>query len=80
MTTESPPKLIRLPRVIELTSLQRTTIYDRVARGAFPAPREISSRCSVWLEQDVLDWILKRPLAAAGRKAEKRAAAQPVAA
>lgn len=50
--------LIRLPRVIELTQLSKSSIY---ADKALAATRvRLSSRLVAWKESDVLRWISER--------------------
>jgi prophage regulatory protein len=63
MDTENTraPRLLRLPDVERLTSLRRSAIYLRVARGDFPEPLRISDRCSVWKEAEILAWIESLP-------------------
>jgi prophage regulatory protein len=49
-------KLIRLPQVMERVGLSKTTIYEQIKRGAFPAPTKIGS-ASAWSELEVDDWV-----------------------
>ena len=50
-------KIIKLPRVKEITTLSRPTIYRRMAEGKFPKQIKLSERASAWVEQEVLDWL-----------------------
>jgi len=50
-------KIIKLPRVKEITTLSRATIYRRMAEGEFPKQIKLSERASAWVEQEVLDWL-----------------------
>ena len=50
-------KIIKLPRVKEITTLSRATIYRRMAEGKFPKQIKLSERASAWVEQKVLDWL-----------------------
>ncbi len=52
----SPKRLIKLDEVKLMTSLSRTAIYERVARGTFPAQVKLGTT-SVWLESEVEAWI-----------------------
>ena len=54
-------KIIRLPEVRSVTGLSRSTIYRRVAQGEFPAPVQISERAVGWREDEVMEWIERRP-------------------
>ena len=51
------PRILRLPKVIELTGLARSTIYHKIAEETFPPPIKLSKRASGWLESEVNDWI-----------------------
>ncbi len=66
MVTLSVPRLIRLPDVEHMTGLKRSAIYQRIQRNEFPPPRRVTGRCSAWLESDVAEWVLSRPVAGRG--------------
>lgn len=53
-------RLIRLPEVKHITGLSRSTIYSRMAQGAFPASVSLGGRLVAWKEQDVREWIDKQ--------------------
>lgn len=61
MTT--PPRMLRLPQVIQLTGLGRDSIYRLGHAGQFPRPRKISERASAWREDEIQKWIESRPVA-----------------
>lgn len=50
-------KLIRLPDVISLTGLSKSTIYSRIAEGSFPKQISLGPRNVAWLESDIHNWI-----------------------
>ena len=50
-------KLYRLPEVIERVGLSRSTIYDYISQGAFPAPIKIGKRAVAWNETSIIDWL-----------------------
>jgi len=50
-------KLIKIDKVMDLTSIGRTKIYELIKGGEFPKQIDIGSRSSVWSETQVLDWI-----------------------
>lgn len=52
-----PERLLRLPEVIERVGLKRTAIYQRAKEGRFPKPRSLGTRCTVWVQSEVDDWI-----------------------
>lgn len=62
-TTSIPSRLLRRPEVQALTGLARSTIYDGMAAGTFPAPVRLSSRSVAWRLEDVRAWIESRPCA-----------------
>ncbi len=49
--------LLRLPEVTRRTCLSRTTIYRRIAEGAFPAAVQISPSMVAWYESEIDDWV-----------------------
>ena len=56
-------RLIRLPQVLVLTGLGRSTLLDMVRRGDFPPPIRIGIRAVAWRLCDVVAWIETRPQA-----------------
>ena len=50
-------RLIRLPEVIQITSLSRTQIYRLIAAGTFPKQRRISHKVAAWRQSDVAAWV-----------------------
>ncbi len=50
----------RLPQVIEIVGLRRSTIYAKVATGEFPRPVRLGRRSVGWLASDVQDWITRQ--------------------
>ena len=53
-------KLLRLPQVIERTSLRRSTIYEMMGNGNFPKPVKLNLRSNGWLETEIDDWLESR--------------------
>ena len=49
--------LLRLPEVIQMTGLSRSTIYDAVKTGNFPAPIKLARRSSAWVHSEILDYV-----------------------
>jgi prophage regulatory protein len=47
---------VRRKQVEQRTGLARSTIYQRIKDGTFPAPIRIGSRAVAWLESDIEDW------------------------
>ncbi len=52
--------LLRLPQVKFRTNLSRSSIYNYVRSGAFPAPIQIGARAVAWLSSDIDAWIESR--------------------
>ena len=57
---EAPIRIVRLPHVLARTGLSRSTIYVRLAEGAFPRPVQLGSRAVGWIEEEVDEWIRKQ--------------------
>ncbi len=53
-------KLIRLPAVMNLTTLGKSSIYNKVKEGDFPAPVRLSTRAVAWRCEDVEEWVSSR--------------------
>lgn len=64
---ERPSRLIRLPEVKARVGLSRSSIYQRIAEGTFPAPVRLGEKSVAWLEADIDKWIQIR-LVNAGRE------------
>lgn len=50
-------KLLRLPQVMELTGLAKSTVWLWVSQGKLPKPTKLSPRVSVWKESELMAWI-----------------------
>ncbi len=50
-------KMLRLPEVIEICGLKKSTIYARIKDGTFPKQTRLGARAVGWLEKDILGWI-----------------------
>lgn len=53
-------KFVRLPRVKELTGLGRSQIYELEKQGRFPRKNKILANTTVWIEEEVQEWMGKR--------------------
>ena len=56
-------RLIRLPEVLWLTGLSRSTLYKMVSGGRFPRQVEMGDKARGWRLRDVVLWIESRPSA-----------------
>lgn len=52
-------QFLRLPQVIKVVSMGRSTIWKLVKEGKFPKPRKISPKISVWLDSEIQAYIQK---------------------
>jgi predicted DNA-binding transcriptional regulator AlpA len=55
--------IARLPDVIEMTGLARSTILKLVKSGQFPQPLQLSPRTVGWRVAAVEKWLADRPTA-----------------
>jgi prophage regulatory protein len=51
-----PQRILRRAEVEQTTGLPRATIYDKIARGAFPRPIKLGVRSVGWLETEIFAW------------------------
>ena len=61
-TTPDPRRLIRLPALMALTGLSRSSVYrlaqdPGLAADAFPRSVKIGRRAVAWRESEVLAWL-----------------------
>lgn len=49
--------LLRLPQVIELTTLSRSEIYRQIQAGTFPKQIRLSHKRAVWRAAEVQGWL-----------------------
>lgn len=54
------PRLIRRPAVEGMTGLSRSSLYDKIRRGEFPAPVSLGASAVAWVESEVSAWIQTR--------------------
>ncbi len=47
------PRLVRLPMVMRMTGLGRSTIYRMVAARNFPSPVRLGARAVAWRQSDI---------------------------
>ncbi len=65
METDNSPqridRLLRRKEVESITGLARSTLYEVMKTGAFPAPVKLSARTVAWRESEVAEWVRSRP-------------------
>lgn len=52
--------ILRLPAVMKLTGLGRSTIYLYMKQGLFPQNVQITHRAVGWFYTDIVEWINER--------------------
>ena len=54
------PKFLRMPSVIRITGLGRSTIYRLIAKNKFPGPVRVGDRAVAWRQVDLDEWSAGR--------------------
>ncbi len=58
------PEIYRLPEVIAICGISRSTIYETIGRGEFPAPVKLGARAVGRRRSDIEAWLASRRPAA----------------
>jgi prophage regulatory protein len=53
-------RILKLPEVIQVTGLARSTIYLRMKEKTFPTHIKLGERSVGWLEEEVHSWLDQR--------------------
>jgi prophage regulatory protein len=56
------PVFLRMPTVMRMTGLGRSTIYRLIADHKFPSPVRLGSRAVAWRRADLDQWSAARPV------------------
>lgn len=56
-TSGGERRIMRLPEVIRITGMCKSSIYKAVGKGRFPKPRKLGQRAVGWLSDDVSQWL-----------------------
>ena len=59
--THNSRMFLRLPQVLRLTGLSRSTIYKWVNQGDFPKPKQLGPRAIAWDSEELANWSENRP-------------------
>ena len=51
------PRFLRLPEVLQMTGMGKSTIYRWMDKGIFPKQIQLGERSVVWDEQEITDWM-----------------------
>ena len=58
---EEKDQLLRIGKVLEITSLSKSVLYEMVREGEFPRPVRIGKRSARWRQGDIEAWLQSRP-------------------
>lgn len=53
-------RFLRRAQVEDVTGLSTSTIYEKMAKGDFPKPVNLSPQRVAWLEDEVANWQAER--------------------
>ncbi len=56
------PVFLRMPTVMRMTGLGRSTIYRLIADHKFPSPVRLGPRAVAWRRADLDQWSAARPV------------------
>lgn len=59
----SPDRLVKLSAVMAMTGVGRSSIFNAVKAGTFPAPVKLGVRSVAWRMSELQAWIAARPSA-----------------
>ena len=57
---DTTKKFLRLPEVIDRTGYRRTSIYEKISEGTFPAPIKLGPRAVAWVSEEIEKWMDER--------------------
>ncbi|SDG75796.1 AlpA family transcriptional regulator [Janthinobacterium sp. YR213] len=55
--TLNEERFIRLAEVLATCGKSRSSIYEGIKEGTFPAPVKLKGRSSAWLKSEILQWM-----------------------
>ncbi|HEX4502970.1 MAG TPA: AlpA family transcriptional regulator [Scandinavium sp.] len=55
-----PERFLRLPEVMHLCGISRSTIYDLISREAFPQQVSLGGKNVAWLHSEITAWMAER--------------------
>lgn len=68
-TEKSEPAFLRLPQVLSLIPVSKSTWWAWVAAGTAPQPLKLSERVTVWRKSDIQDFISEKSIGDSHAKA-----------
>lgn len=57
------PEIYRLPEVVAICGISRSTIYEMIHRDEFPPQVKLGARAVGWHRSDIEAWLASRPAA-----------------
>lgn len=54
--------ILRLPEVMKITGLSRSSIYLMMKQDSFPKQISLGARAVGWLEGEIKEWVSNRPI------------------
>lgn len=60
-------KILKLPDVIEISGLSRSSIYEYAKKGGFPKPIALGPRSVGWLSSEITEWLVQRTAMRGGK-------------
>ena len=52
--------IIKLPEVLAMAKISKSTLYRFIQLGDFPRPIRLGSRARAWRKTEILEWIDSR--------------------
>ena len=53
-------RLLKLPEVMSIVALKKSSVYEGVKNGTFPPPVRLSRRAVCWASSAINAWVLER--------------------
>lgn len=53
-------RFLRLPEVLNITALSRSSVYRLIEAGSFPSSIQLSARSVAWVDEEVQSWVEQR--------------------
>jgi prophage regulatory protein len=53
-------RFLRLPEVLNQIGMSRSSMYDAIKRGDFPAPIPLGGKSVAWLSTEIETWMASR--------------------
>lgn len=63
---ENVNRLLRRQEVEQIAGFSKSTLYDFIRQGLFPAPVRVGAQAVRWRESDIVRWLDGLPPAQAG--------------